>query len=70
MSRKFGIIAVLLIVVGAVFGGIFGKLPLASSADTSLTPEKIVADYRLALDVIFVNYFECLAVIGNNFFRR
>ena len=56
MSRKLGIIAVLLVVAGAVFGGIFGRLPLMTSADTSLTPEKIVSDYRQALDVIDANY--------------
>ncbi len=56
MSRKLGIIAILLIVVGAVFGGIFGRLPQTTSADTSLTPEKIVGDYRQALEVIDNNY--------------
>ena len=56
MSRKLGIIAVLLIVAGAVFGGIFGRLPLTTSADTSLTPEKVVSDYRQALEVIDNNY--------------
>lgn len=56
MSRKFGIIAVMLVIVGAVVGGIFGRLPLASSADASLTQEKVVADYREALGVIDANY--------------
>lgn len=56
MSRKFGIIAVLLIVAGALVGGLFGRLPVTSVADTSISPEKIVADYRQALDVIDENY--------------
>ncbi|MBA3633489.1 MAG: S41 family peptidase [Acidobacteria bacterium] len=56
MSKKLGIIAVLLIIAGAVFGGLFGKLPVKSSADTALTPEKIVADYREALNVIDNDY--------------
>ncbi len=56
MSKKLGIIAILLIAVGALVGGIFGKLPLITSADTSLTPDKIVADYRQALEVIDENY--------------
>ncbi len=56
MSRKFVIIGVLLIIVGAVFGGIFGRMPVRTSADTSLTTEKIVSDYRQALDVIDASY--------------
>lgn len=56
MSKKLGIIAVLLIAAGALFGGIFAKLPMTTSADSSLTPDKIVADYRQALEVIDENY--------------
>lgn len=56
MSRKFGIIAIILVVVGAVVGGIFGRLPITSLADTSMTQEKIVADYREALNLIDENY--------------
>ncbi len=56
MSRKFGIIAIFLVVIGAVFGGMFGKLPTKSEADTSLTTGKVVSDYREAVDVIDKNY--------------
>ncbi len=56
MNRKFVIIAGLLIVCGAVFGGVFGKLPVTSLADTTLNQEKIAADYREALGVIDANY--------------
>ena len=56
MSRKFGIIAIFLVVIGAVFGGMFGKLPIKSEADTSLTTGKVVSDYREAVDVIDKNY--------------
>ena len=56
MSRKFGIIAIFLVVIGAVFGGMFGKLPIKSEADTSLNSGKVVSDYREALDVIDKNY--------------
>ncbi len=56
MSRKFGIIAIVLVIVGAVAGGIFGRLPVTTSADSTLTQEKVVADYREALGVIDANY--------------
>jgi len=56
MNRKFVIIAVLLVAFGAVCGGIFGKLPVTSLADTTLNQEKIITDYREAIDVIDANY--------------
>ena len=56
MSRKFGLIAIILVVIGAVVGGIFGRLPMTSSADNTITPEKVIVDYREALDVIDKNY--------------
>ena len=56
MSRKFLVIAILLIVFGAIFGGIFGKLPVTSLADTTLNKDKVVADYREAINVIDANY--------------
>jgi carboxyl-terminal processing protease len=56
MSRKLSIIAIVLVIVGAIAGGIFGRLPMTSSADTSMTREKVVVDYREALAVIDDNY--------------
>lgn len=55
MSTKFALIIILFIAVSAVAGGLFGKLS-KSAADTSITPERITADYREALDVIDKNY--------------
>ena len=56
MSRKFVYIAIILVLVGAIVGGIFGRLPVTSSADSSVSPEKVSGDYREALDVIDKNY--------------
>lgn len=58
MTKKFGLIAVLIIIFGALIGGLFGKLPAGgtTSADSSITTEKISADYREALSVIDQNY--------------
>jgi carboxyl-terminal processing protease len=55
MSKKFAFIIILVIAVSAVIGGLFGKFS-KTSADTTVTPEKISVDYREALDVIDKNY--------------
>jgi carboxyl-terminal processing protease len=39
-----------------VFGGLFGRLSSTTSADSSVTAGRIVADYKEALDVIDRNY--------------
>ncbi|HEX8636772.1 MAG TPA: S41 family peptidase, partial [Pyrinomonadaceae bacterium] len=56
MNRKFAILAIILVAAGAIVGGLFGRLPVGTSADTSVTPEKISADYRQAIEVIDANY--------------
>lgn len=56
MNKKFAILAIIIVLTGAIAGGLFGKLPVQTSADNTLTTGKIVADYREALDVIESNY--------------
>lgn len=56
MNRNFAVGAVVLVVVGAVMGGLFGRLSSTTSADSSVTAGRIVADYREALDVVDKNY--------------
>ncbi len=56
MSKKFILIAIILILAGAIFGGLFGRLPVQTSADNSISPEKIIADYSEAIDMIDANY--------------
>ncbi|MDQ3322188.1 MAG: hypothetical protein M3525_07140, partial [Acidobacteriota bacterium] len=56
MKKGFGIIAIVIICIGAVVGGFFSRLPVRTSADTTVTADRIVADYREALDVIGKNY--------------
>jgi carboxyl-terminal processing protease len=55
MSKKVAFIIILFIAVSAAIGGLFGKFS-KTSADTTVTPEKISVDYREALDVIDKNY--------------
>ena len=55
MNKKAAFIIILFIAICAVVGGIFGKFP-KTSADSSVTPDRISTDYREALDVIDKNY--------------
>jgi carboxyl-terminal processing protease len=55
MNRKFGVIVIVLVLVGAMLGGVFGRMP-STLADTAITTEKILADYKEALSVIEANY--------------
>lgn len=56
MGNKFAVITVIFIAVGAVIGGLFGKLPVITSADSSVTSSSILADYRESVDVVEKNY--------------
>ncbi len=56
MNRKFLIIAVLVIAVGAVLGGLFGRMPERTSAEAGTTSERVVADYKEVLRLIDENY--------------
>jgi len=56
MSNKFAITAGILIALGAVAGGLFGKLPMSASADNTVTSGRIVSDYREAVDVVEKGY--------------
>lgn len=55
MKNKFLIIAIFLVITGAVVGGLFGKFP-KSGATGEITKEKISEDYKEALDTIDANY--------------
>src|SRR5215207_8559467 len=55
MNRHFAVGAVILVAIGAVIGGMFGRFS-PTSADSSVTAGRIVADYREAIDVIDKNY--------------
>lgn len=56
MERRFWLFAILLIVVGVVIGGLFGRMPLRTEAEHGPTTAGVVADYKEALDLIDVNY--------------
>ena len=56
MRNKFLITAIILIALGAIVGGIFGKLPSRTSAETGLSTSSIASDYEEALDAVQKNY--------------
>ena len=56
MGNKFAIVTGIFIAVGAVLGGLFGKLPVITSADSSVTGASILADYRESVDLVEKNY--------------
>lgn len=55
MEKRLIIGAAILITLGAVTGGLFGKLA-KTSASNELTSSRVVSDYREALDVIDKSY--------------
>ena len=56
MNKKFAIIALVLVGLGAIIGGVFGRLPGRSSANTTVTRESISNDYGEALALIDDKY--------------
>jgi carboxyl-terminal processing protease len=56
MNKKFAYLAIVLVALGAVAGGLFGRMPTRIAAGSSVTPERVEADYREALKVIDDNY--------------
>jgi carboxyl-terminal processing protease len=56
MDKRLPVIAVILVLVGAVLGGILGRTPTTTSAEGQVTKERVVADYGEALKVISANY--------------
>ncbi len=55
MEKKLLIAAIVMVALGAVVGGLFGRLA-KTSASSEITTGRISSDYREALDVIDKNY--------------
>jgi len=56
MSNKFWIAALVIIAIGAVIGGLFGRSSISTLAGTEVTAGRISADYREAVDVVEKGY--------------
>ncbi len=56
MNSRFTFFAIILIVVGAVVGGLFGRMPARTTAEGEVTKETLIADYQEGLKVIEESY--------------
>lgn len=56
MNKRFGIISLIIVVIGTIAGGLFGRLPSRTSAEAGLTPERVESDYKEAVDLIDQSY--------------
>lgn len=58
MKNRFVLFVVILIALGAVIGGLFGRLPARGSAEDGMTTDRLLADYKEAFDILDTSYVE------------
>ncbi|MBK6724896.1 MAG: hypothetical protein IPG58_17025 [Acidobacteria bacterium] len=56
MKTRFALIAIIVVAIGTVAGGLFGRLPARTSAEGGVTTEKIIAEYKEAIALIDEGY--------------
>ena len=56
MERRFTYFAIVLIVFGAVVGGLFGRMPSRSTAEGKITKDTLLADYKEASSLLQNEY--------------
>jgi carboxyl-terminal processing protease len=56
MNNKFPVVVCVIIAAGAVIGGLFGRMPVKTSAENGITKERVVADFQEALKAIDDNF--------------
>ena len=56
MNKRFALIALILVILGALLGGIFGRKPAQTSAGGVVTTDAISSEYLAALALVNENY--------------
>lgn len=56
MNRGFALCALIVVGLGALLGGFLGRFSTSSSADNTISPQRISSDYREALNIVGQNY--------------
>lgn len=56
MNKGFAALSLVLVLLGAIVGGLFGRLPARSSTGGGVTTEKVLSDYGEALNLIKASY--------------
>jgi carboxyl-terminal processing protease len=56
MNKKFPVIAIFLIAFGALIGGVFGRMPIRTAAESGVSKETVISDYSEAMKAIDENY--------------
>ncbi len=56
MNKGFAALSLVLVLLGAIVGGLFGRLPARTSAGGGVTTEKVLSDYGEALNLIKASY--------------
>jgi carboxyl-terminal processing protease len=56
MDKRFLLIAVIVVVIGAIAGGLIGRLPARTSAEGETTTQTVMTDYSEAVDLIDDSY--------------
>ncbi|MFN0279774.1 MAG: S41 family peptidase [Pyrinomonadaceae bacterium] len=56
MNRRFALFSLVLVAIGTIAGGLYGELPARTSAESSITAEKVLADYKEALKLVNDSY--------------
>lgn len=58
MNRRFTFFAVVFVLAGAIVGGLFGRMPARTSAETGMSADRLLVDYKEALEVIEQGYVD------------
>jgi len=56
MSKQFALFSVVLVLIGVIAGGLFGRLPSRTAAEDGVTSGRVLSDYKEAINLIKDSY--------------